>query len=235
MKVVMASEGDPGGANMHVLVFPTKNKQGQSIVDTAQKDKLTLVLKADRKFNETIFTWHTPFDATTSVPPCPDCGESVSAKWSFCPWCGKKLSKVGMPIQGQQDDKTKTIATGNKVIITGQLVRKDGSPVTRASVSVKEFKDGKPRWEIVRIGGRAMWLGPTCAIYSEAKGRFKLELDLDVFQGAEEFVLLAFDPVAFAINRGKPGPLRDRNGATTTLKFPKPIKNLDLGEIVVQW
>jgi len=64
MKVMMASEGDPGGANMHVLVFPTKNKQGQSIVDTAQKDKLMLVLKADRKFNETIFTWHTPFDAT---------------------------------------------------------------------------------------------------------------------------------------------------------------------------
>jgi len=64
MKVMMASEGDPGGANMHVLVFPTKNEQGQSIVDTAQKDKLMLVLKADRKFNETIFTWHTPFDAT---------------------------------------------------------------------------------------------------------------------------------------------------------------------------
>ena len=138
MKVIMASEGDPGGANMHVLVFPTKNKQGQSIVDTAQKDKLTLVLKANRKFNETIFTWHTPFDATTSVPPCPDCGESVSAKWSFCPWCGKKLSKVTFagyienkttlstrdidkPSQAQQVDKPKTIATGNKVIITNSI------------------------------------------------------------------------------------------------------------------
>ena len=190
------------------------------------------MLKADRKFNETIFTWHTPFDATTSVPPCPDCGESVSAKWSFCPWCGKKLSKVGMPIQGQQDDKTKTIATGNKVIITGQLVRKDGSPVFYASIDVYMVKDGKTSF---KIGEGGIWLNPRCTIYREAKGRFKLELDLDVFQGAEEFVLLAFDPVAFAINRGKPWPLRDRNGATTTLKFPKPIKNLDLGEIVVQW
>ena len=93
IKTMLSSEGDPGGANMHVLVFPSKSKQGKPIVDTVKKDELTLVLKANGNFNQTAFAWHTPFDAITNVPPCPMCGESVSAKWSFCPWCGEKLSK----------------------------------------------------------------------------------------------------------------------------------------------
>lgn len=93
MKTILAAEGDPGGANMHVLVFPNKNKQGQPEVDASKKDKLTLVLKADVPFDKTVFTWHTPFDATKPVPPCAKCGETVSASWSFCPWCGAALSK----------------------------------------------------------------------------------------------------------------------------------------------
>lgn len=92
-KTMLSAEGDPGGANMHVLVFPNKNKQGQPIVDASKKDKLTLMLKADVPFDKTVFTWHTPFDATMVVPPCAKCGETVSASWSFCPWCGAALSK----------------------------------------------------------------------------------------------------------------------------------------------
>ncbi len=93
IKVIFASEGDPGGKNLHTLVFPDKDKQGKPIVDTSKKDKLTLVLKPDGPFQEAVFTWHTPFDAMTSVPPCSKCGESVSAKWGHCPWCGAELSK----------------------------------------------------------------------------------------------------------------------------------------------
>ena len=91
IKALMSAEGDAGGANMHVLVFPSKDKQGNLVVDTKKISKLNLQLKADRKFGNCVFTWRTPFDATTSAPPCQKCKESVSAKWSFCPWCGNKL------------------------------------------------------------------------------------------------------------------------------------------------
>ena len=91
MKTLMAAEGDEGGANLHVLLFPATTKSGKTIIDTSKKGKLTLILKADDRFQKTTIAWHTPFDATTPVPPCPKCNESTSAKWSFCPWCGQRL------------------------------------------------------------------------------------------------------------------------------------------------
>ncbi len=91
MKSILSAEGDPGGANMHVLVFLNEGKDGKPIIDATKKGKLTLVLKPDKQFNETVFTWRTPFDAMTTVPPCAKCGENVSPQWSYCPWCGAEL------------------------------------------------------------------------------------------------------------------------------------------------
>lgn len=91
MKEIMASEGDEGSANLHVLVFPNKGKDGKPLIDANNKGKLKLVLKADGKYKQTEFVWNTPFDAMKSAPPCLKCGEKVSTKWSFCPWCGEKL------------------------------------------------------------------------------------------------------------------------------------------------
>lgn len=91
MKAVFAAEGDAGSANMHVLVFPNKGKDGKPLIDATVRGKLRLVLKADGNYKETEFVWNTPFDAMKSIPPCAKCKERVSAKWSFCPWCGEKL------------------------------------------------------------------------------------------------------------------------------------------------
>ena len=91
MKTLIAAEGDAGSANMHLLVFPSKAGSGASIIETKQKDKLTLVLKAAGNFKETSFVWRTPFDAATSVPDCPRCRAAMSSKWSYCPYDGQKL------------------------------------------------------------------------------------------------------------------------------------------------
>jgi len=91
IKAIISAEGDEGSKNMHVLVFPNKGKNGKPLVDENAKSKLTMVLKADGSYKETEFVWNTPFDSLKSVPPCPNCKEHVSAKWSFCPWCGAKL------------------------------------------------------------------------------------------------------------------------------------------------
>jgi hypothetical protein len=91
MKAVISSEGDAGSANMHIVVFPAFTKKGERIVDTTRKASLTLVLKADTRFRERSFTWRTPFDSVVTVPECPRCKAGVSAKWTYCPFCGQKL------------------------------------------------------------------------------------------------------------------------------------------------
>lgn len=91
MKAVIGSDGGAGNANMHIIVFSGLTKTGEKVVDTSQRAKLTLVLKADARFKERSFTWRTPFDAVTAVPDCPRCKAGVSAKWSYCPYCGQKL------------------------------------------------------------------------------------------------------------------------------------------------
>lgn len=141
------------------------------------------------------------------------------------------LALLGCKQKANEDEpisEAKADATGNKVIITGQLVKKDGSPVPYAYLGVHEFKDGKVT---LKFGDGGIFLNPTCEIYKEAKGRFKLELDLDVFKEAEEFVILARlskDPFDQGV------PLRNRNGNLITFEFSEGIKDLDLDQIVVE-
>jgi len=91
LKRIVAAGGGVRGVNTHILMFPATTKGGQAILDSTRKAKLTLVLKSDSRFEEAVLVWHTPFDATTPVPPCHQCNEHVSAKWSYCPWCGTSL------------------------------------------------------------------------------------------------------------------------------------------------
>lgn len=129
------------------------------------------------------------------------------------------------PPDKQEEIKPKTIPAGNKVIITGQLVKKDGSPFPSGHVTVHESKDGNAVFE---VGEGGTWLNPGCKVDNE--GRFTLELDLDVFEGIEEFTLLAIlNP-----NLPKLSPLRDRNGAIITFTLSEHVKTADLGEIVVE-
>jgi hypothetical protein len=91
MKEIIEAEGDAGSENMHVLIFPNKGRDGKPLIDETTKSKLELVLKRDGNYRATEFVWNTPFDSMSATPPCGKCGERVSAKWSFCPWCGAKL------------------------------------------------------------------------------------------------------------------------------------------------
>ncbi|HVF41440.1 MAG TPA: zinc ribbon domain-containing protein [Pyrinomonadaceae bacterium] len=91
MRSFMSAQGGADRENMQVVVFPATVAPGKTVVDTARKDTVTLVLKADARFHENTFTWRTPFDATLNVPPCPKCKAPMSAKWSYCPYDGTKL------------------------------------------------------------------------------------------------------------------------------------------------
>jgi hypothetical protein len=93
MKKAAAAGVGKLGAHMYVLMFPATTVEGKAIIDPSRKARLNLVLKADSHFNEAVLVWRTPFDATNPVPPCPQCKEQVSAKWSYCPWCGANLER----------------------------------------------------------------------------------------------------------------------------------------------
>jgi hypothetical protein len=92
MKKLLASDGGAGNASMQVMIFPAEANKSP-VIDTSKKGKLTFVLKPDGRFQHAQFVWRTPFDATTTVPPCSRCKESVSPKWTFCAWCGLDLEK----------------------------------------------------------------------------------------------------------------------------------------------
>jgi len=92
MKSVFSQQGGQDRASTYFLVFPNKTKSGKAVVDERQRDKLTMLLKADKTFRETAFTWRTPLDAVTSVPDCPKCKAGLSAKWTYCPYCGQKIA-----------------------------------------------------------------------------------------------------------------------------------------------
>jgi hypothetical protein len=90
MKAAIAAEGDAGSNNMHVLVFPAKDRDGRTIAEAGGKGKLTLNLKPHAPFSAASFTWHTPFDALIPPVACSKCQEPLSGKWTFCPYCGTK-------------------------------------------------------------------------------------------------------------------------------------------------
>jgi hypothetical protein len=92
MKSIITQQGGEDRANTFFLIFPNKTKTGKAVVDERQKDKLTLLLKADKNFRQANFTWRTPFDAVASAPDCPKCKAGLSAKWTYCPYCGQKIS-----------------------------------------------------------------------------------------------------------------------------------------------
>ena len=109
-------------------------------------------------------------------------------------------------------------------VSTDTTFKKDGSPVSYGVVEIDAIKGGK---YIVKYGKDGVYLNPNCEVDDE--GRFTLELDLDVFEGAEAFAILArLDPFA------QKSPLRNRNGNLIVFEFSEGAKNLDLGQIVVE-
>ncbi len=90
IKSVMANSAQ-NAKNMHILVFPSKNKNGRTVVNAAGRDKLQLTLKGRGVFDRAEFIWRTPFEAVFDGGFCAKCNEKVKAKWSYCPWCGAKL------------------------------------------------------------------------------------------------------------------------------------------------
>lgn len=87
MKPVFANMLGPMGQNMHFILFPAKNTNGENIAEPKKKGSFVI------KLGENEFKWKLPLTSLLPLKICPKCAEKCSGAWNFCPWCGTELSK----------------------------------------------------------------------------------------------------------------------------------------------
>ena len=75
----------PMGQNMHVFLFPAKDKKGQDIA--AAKREGFFSVKLDKRE----FKWRLPLGSLLRQKVCSVDGEKLNGAWKFCPWHGTEL------------------------------------------------------------------------------------------------------------------------------------------------
>lgn len=86
MKPILANMIGKMGENMHFILFPAKNKQGNDIAAAKKEGTFSI------KLGEKIFRWKLPLSSLFPPQTCPLCREQLSGTYKFCPWDGTKLS-----------------------------------------------------------------------------------------------------------------------------------------------
>ena len=115
----------------------------------------------------------------------------------------------------------------NEVVITGKLVRTDGSPLSGESVWGLFGKT-----QSISVGENGVLLNP--ATTTDEQGHFTLKLDRAVLDDEDEEMVIAlsrFPPGQFT---SRFTPLTDEKGAAIGLVFKPDVRNFDLGTITVK-
>lgn len=90
IEALMPSIGNslgPLGQNLHFLLFPARNEDGDRIADARAKGRFSV------KVGKTELKWRLPVDALLPAKNCGECKQACKGSWSFCPWCGTKLEE----------------------------------------------------------------------------------------------------------------------------------------------
>jgi hypothetical protein len=81
------------GNNLQVLVFSSTAKDGKTVLTVSGQKTVVVQFKDIKGMKPIRLEWKTPLDSLNPIPPCARCKESLSAKWSYCPWCGAKIPR----------------------------------------------------------------------------------------------------------------------------------------------
>jgi len=87
IKPVIANTLGPLGQNMHFLLFPAKDKNGQNIAEAKKEGAFSV------KLGEREFKWRLPLGSLLPPKICPKCGEKLSGAYNYCPYDGTPLKK----------------------------------------------------------------------------------------------------------------------------------------------
>jgi hypothetical protein len=88
MKPIMARLLGALGQNMYFVLFPAKDKEGQSIADAKREGAFSV------KLGEREFRWRLPLGSVLPAKICPTCRKELSGAYKFCPWDGTKLPEA---------------------------------------------------------------------------------------------------------------------------------------------
>jgi hypothetical protein len=73
------------GENMHFMVFPGTDSDGETVADPMQEGIMTVAVGSDA------FKFRLPLGSLLPRKICPVDGEEMSGAWKYCPWHGDKL------------------------------------------------------------------------------------------------------------------------------------------------
>lgn len=76
----------PGTHQANLLIFPAGTHADLDL--STAKNKLSLSLLATKDYHASDFVWRLPLEIYGSTQQCTKCHSDLSAKWSFCPYCG---------------------------------------------------------------------------------------------------------------------------------------------------
>jgi len=85
-KPILVNMLGPMGQNCQFVLFPANNSSGQPIAAAKQKGSFKITI--DKKE----FKWRLPLDSLLPVQTCSACKQDCKGSWSYCPWCGAKLT-----------------------------------------------------------------------------------------------------------------------------------------------
>lgn len=85
MKPIFINMLGPMGQNIHFILFPAKDQNGNQIVE-ATKDGMFLV-----EFKNKEYKWRLPLGSLILAKVCPTCGEKLSGSYKYCPWDASRL------------------------------------------------------------------------------------------------------------------------------------------------
>lgn len=85
VKPVLANALGPVGQNMHIYLFPAKNKENRQIMEATKEGAFTI------RLGENSFTWKLPLGSLLPSKVCPVDGEELNGAWKYCPWHGEML------------------------------------------------------------------------------------------------------------------------------------------------
>ena len=85
MKPVLSNMMGQMGANLNFIIFPSKSKTGEKIIEPRREGSFSV------KLAESEFVWRLPLGSLLPAKICPVDGERLNGAWKFCPWHGDKL------------------------------------------------------------------------------------------------------------------------------------------------
>jgi hypothetical protein len=135
------------------------------------------------------------------------------------------LFVIATSVPAQQTNETKTNISANKIIISGNIVDKDGSPVTDIIIQLFEIAGNQLKFQVQ--DGNVI-KNPKST--TDSQGKFTIDVDVSTLKPSAEYTIVMRPNERLT---GEFYPLSDRDKKLIKLRFAGDIKNIDFGQVTL--